>query len=618
MRTEKPEPLLHTPPDQYCKNEQYKLASDMTRGSLHQDFRTANDGSIEDESEQLAKSHGIYLEYNRAKTGKEKDWMYMVRISIPGGGVFTPAMWRVFDDLSTRFTRNAQGLPSLRLTTRQNVQYHWIKKEHVVEVVREVAQTGFFTLNGCGDNVRNVMGCPLSRFSTVYDANAAARKFGEYFRLPAEPHIQVFEVDTSFIRTPEPGQHFEYAPNLLNRKFKIAFSAVHQDQATGQWLNDNCVELRTNEVGTAPVLNPRTGRVEAYMVYIGGGQGEKNGKATAAMLGKPFGLFTEHELLKGLDAIVKVHQEWGDRKNRHWARLKYVVQAQGIAWYQDQVRALGATFSAPLPEFDPGVRMLHHGWSRQPSNNLWAYGAYVENGRLIDRDGTNLKTMVRAVLDKHEKSGVQLMTTPNQDLLFVNIPPELKQEFESDLRSYGQGTRHGKPVTKLRQLSGACVGLDTCRLAYTESEQFEPELIDQLDARGYGEWAISIGITGCERQCFRPATKTIGLVGQGPDLYAVKLAGSEDGRHQGQYVSDGQRWYLRQVPRDKAADLCIALHDLWKKHARSGEDLGAVVRRITFRGVIEFLRQHPLSAPLMEKNYDAPYVPDEAKPLCGI
>ncbi|MCE9591749.1 MAG: nitrite/sulfite reductase [Planctomycetes bacterium] len=614
MKASKPEPLFKTPADQLNEVEQAKLASDMVRGTLHDDFADHVKPDLEHDSEALAKSHGIYLEYNRAKTGKEKDWMYMVRITVPGGGAFTRDQWRVFDDISTKYTANAQGLPSLRATTRQNIQFHWVKKPHVAELVREIAHTGFFTLNGCGDNVRNVMGCPLARFSTIYDANAHARKFGEYFRISAEAHIQVFEVDTSLIRTPD--SHFEYAPNLLNRKFKMAFAAVHRDEKSGRWVNDNCVELRTNEVGVAPIVDQKTDKVVAFQVYIGGGQGERNGKPTYSALGKPLGIFTEENLHVGLDSIVKVQQEWGDRKNRHWARMKYVVQAMGISWYQERIKELGAVFEQPDPNFDIGPRMMHHGWQKQPSNGLWAYGAYIENGRIINAANGNLKTMVRSAMEKFPK--IELMLTPNQDLLFVNIPEAAKADFEAELRSHGHGQRNGKAYTKLRVLSGACVGLDTCRLSYSESEKYEPELVDEMDALGYGATNESIGISGCERQCFRPATKTIGLVGCGPDLYSIKLGASEDARHQGEYLAWQGRWYLKQTPRERMPQLIAALFDLHKKQGASDPDLGATIRRIGFGAVVDYLKSHPVVGDLMVKTHDAPYVPDEIAVVTGL
>ncbi len=604
MKPDPPQPLMQTPDDQLGKVERYKLNANYTRGQLHDHFRDLTDDSVIDETEQVAKSHGIYLEYNRAKTGREKDWMYMVRVSVPGGGSFNREQWQIFDELADRYTINPDASPSIRLTTRQNVQFHWVKKPHLIEIVRQIAKTGFFTLNGCGDNVRNVMACPLSKFSNLYDANAKAHQFGEYFRLPADAHIQIFEIDTSLMRTPD--QRFEYGPKLLNRKFKIAFSAVHQDPETGRWLHDNCVELRTNEVGVAPIVE--NDRVAAYQVYIGGGQGEKNGKTTFAALGKPFGVFTEANLLKGLDAIVKTHQDWGDRKNRHWARMKYVVQAQGIAWFQHQARDRGATFEPPLPDFDPGPRMLHHGWQSLPSNGLLAYGAYIENGRLIDNDNGRLKKMTRDLMDRYD--GLELMITPNQDLLFVNIQPDAKDAFEADMAQYGYGQRNGKPYSKLRVLSGACVGLPTCRLSYTESERFEPELIDKLDDMGYGDVHESIGITGCERQCFRPATKTLGWIGQGPNLYALKIGGSESAAHQGQYLSDGEKWYLRQTPRDQVPIVTAVLFDFYKANRDSEqEDMGAFHRRVGMHAIIQHLKQNPKTSPLMEKTKDAPYVP---------
>lgn len=615
-RNDKPEPLLRTPDDQLSKNEHYKMGSNQMRGRLAEEFRDFSADGVADETEQIAKSHGIYLEYNRAKTGREKDWMFMVRISTPGGGGFNRDQWRILDEAASRHAAaNPYGGPSIRLTTRQNIQFHWVKKPHLISLVQQIARTGFYTMNGCGDNVRNVMGCPLSRFSDIYNAHAKAHQYGAYFRLPSAPHIEIFAIDPAAVN--EPAQKYDYGSKLLNRKFKIAFSAAHRDERTGRIVGDNCVELRTNEVGVAPII--QNDRVAGYQVYIGGSQGEKNGKASFASLGAPFGVFTEENLMRGLHDIVKVHEEWGDRKNRQWARLKYLVHAQGIEWYRDRVRELGAAFELPDPTFDPGPRMLHHGWTPLPTTGKLAYGAYVECGRLVDSEegedpehksgnvtgNGRLKSMVRAVMDEFD--GIELMITPNQDLLFVNIDPAAKEDFEGRLRDFGYGSRKGKPYSRLRVLSGACVGLPTCRLSYTDSEQFEPELIDRLDEMGYGDMAESIGITGCERQCFRPATKTLGWVGQGPNMYALKLGGCEDASTLGFWVTDGERWYLRQVGRDDVTTICAVLFDHYNANRLDGETMGQFHRRVGMLSLIEMLKQNPKTAPLMEKTLPAPY-----------
>ncbi|MCG8512410.1 MAG: hypothetical protein MI741_24600, partial [Rhodospirillales bacterium] len=132
MATQRPDPLLRTPDDQLNKVEQFKLASQGIRGELREDFRDAETDDITAASEQLAKSHGIYLEYNRAKTGREKDWMYMIRVSVPGGGAFNAEQWRIMDQAADRYANaNPYGAASLRLTTRQNIQFHWVKKPAV-------------------------------------------------------------------------------------------------------------------------------------------------------------------------------------------------------------------------------------------------------------------------------------------------------------------------------------------------------------------------------------------------------------------------------------------------------------------------------------------------------
>jgi sulfite reductase beta subunit-like hemoprotein len=605
MKAKQPQLCLQTPDDKLNADEVNKLNSNGVRGQLHDHLRDMDRDDIVIESEKLLKAHGVYLEYNRAKTGREKDWMYMARLTVPGGGTINAGQWHILNDLADKYCDDSPfGGPSLRLTTRQNIQYHWLKKPNLIKLVSELSQTGFYTLNGCGDVVRNVMGCPLSRFSDIFDANALARKFGAFFRLPAAPHIAVFGIDPGFV--PDPDVQYKYEAKLLNRKFKIAFSAVHRDEKTGKIVHDNCVELRTNDIGIAPIIENET--VVAYQVYVGGGQGEKNGKPTFAAHGEPLGVFTEENLLHGLRSIVDVHSAWGDRNNRNCARLKYVVHKQGIAWYADQVRQLGGVFESPKTDFDPGPRMLHHGWHTQPTNGKLAYGAYIGNGRLIDGPNGKLKSMVPALLEQFQ--GVETIVTPNQDLLFTNIPADAKEDFAATMQSFGHGKRNGKTYSKLRLLSGACVGLPTCRLSYTESEGFEPELVDQLEEKGYGDVSESIGITGCERQCFRPSTKTIGWIGQGPNLYMLRIGGSEDARHQGTALVLDGRLYLRQTPRDKVADVTAVLFDLGQANRQNDdEDYGAVLRRIGTEAIIEHLKQNPATAPLMEKTHDAPYQP---------
>ena len=618
-------PNFKTDPKDYSKVEIAKISSNGLRGKLYSEFRDLSTDNIEWESEQIAKSHGIYLEFNRAKTGYEKDWMYMIRITIPGGGPITPEQWKILDKIANDYTvgptdAHPQGRPSLRVTTRQNIQLHWVRKNDLVSAIQEVAESGFFTINGCGDNTRNIMGCPLSYHSPIFNASKWAQKAGKFFALPTAAYIEVFEVDPKYLRMAgledrEPGKtRFAYGPNQLNRKFKLAFSAIHYEEENKKYVPDNCVELRTNDIGVAPIIN-EYGKVDMFQVYIGGSQGQQAGKPTFAALGEPFGVFHEENLLKGLDSIVKIHQEWGDRHNRHWSRLKYVVKVKGIEWFRDQVRNLddSVEFESPMTDFDYGVRNLHLGWTKQPdSESLWCYGAFIENGRIIDGNiNGDLKSMVAHLMNNYP--GIELFTTPNQHLLFSNIEEGLKGQFEKEMRMFGYGIRKSdeksaRQYSKLRILSGACVGRDTCRLTYTDSEKFEPYLIDELEKK-WGEMAESIGVTGCEKQCYRPATKTIGWIGTGLNLYQLTVMGTEDGRHQGEPVTDPDTGdeYLHFVPRQNVVTVTDALFEYYvtnrsEEEARLG-GMGYFLRRVGAKEIISYLKSNPKTADLMKKTF---------------
>jgi sulfite reductase (NADPH) hemoprotein beta-component len=594
------EPNFRTPKEALCKEELNKLnAKNKFEGTLTEEFRN-DKGDLTWEAEQLAKSHGLYLEFDRTDKRTDKNWIFMMRITVPGGGPLTPEQWLTLDEISEKFTRDPQGRPSLRITTRQNIQLHWVKKQATVEIVKAIVKSGLKTLNGCGDNARNVMACPLSCHSDIFNANAWAKKIAEYFQLPVEPYARVFDLDPATLNKPE--KSFEYGPQLLNRKFKIGFAGIHRDPQTGKIIRENCTEFLTNDVGIAPLIE--NGKVNRFQIYIGGGQGERNAKPTAAILAKPFGIVDESQLLPTLDAIVSVHQEWGDRQNRFWARLKYVVKKMGIEWFRERVHErLSFKIQLPDEQYDYGPHGLHLGWHIQPDNGLFAFGMFIENGRIKDgTDNGDIKTMVRELVNKYRTS---LVMTPNQHLLFTNIPAERKSEFEKDLVRMAYGNRHGHPHSKLRLHSSACVGLDTCRLSYTESEKFEPVLIDELEALGWGDFATTIGLTGCERQCDRPATKAIGLIGSGLNRYQLKLMGTEDGRHQGKPVISpvNQKMYLRSVPREKIAALLDTLFKFYTANKKNGETLGYFHRRIGFQGIIDHLAANSATADLMKSTF---------------
>ncbi|MGI0085806.1 MAG: hypothetical protein ACREBQ_12065, partial [Nitrososphaerales archaeon] len=206
--------------------------------------------------------------------------------------------------------------------------------------------------------------------------------------------------------------------------------------------------------------------------------------------------------------------------------------------------------------------------------------------------------------------------TPNQDLLFGNVDEDLKEKFARDMIEFGYGLRNNKEYSTLRRLSGACVGRDTCRLAYTDSEKFEPYLIDILEQK-WGNVAESIGVTGCEKQCFRPATKTIGWVGSGLNMYMLKLGGTEDARCQGGALidHDTQELYLRSVPRKEVATVTDALFEFYFSSRLPEEEklgsMGYFFKRVGSRAIIEWLKKNSKTSQLMAKTVKHPLAQED-------
>jgi sulfite reductase beta subunit-like hemoprotein len=160
-------------------------------------------------------------------------------------------------------------------------------------------------------------------------------------------------------------------------------------------------------------------------------------------------------------------------------------------------------------------------------------------------------------------------------------------------------------------LSGACVGRDTCRLTYTDSEKFEPYLLDQLEDK-WGDLNESIGVTGCEKQCYRPATKTVGWIGTGFNLYQLTIMGTEDGRHQGGPLidPDTKEQYLHFVPRKDIASVTDTLFEFFIKNSlKEGEEekrpggMGYFLRRIGAKEIIYYLKSNPKTKDLMKKTF---------------
>ncbi|HSW49498.1 MAG TPA: hypothetical protein VLH09_04950, partial [Bryobacteraceae bacterium] len=311
----------NTPPSAV---EKAKLASRHLRGQIVEELELATDGFAK-ETVHILKFHGIYQQNDRdaRKSGGPNPSSSMVRVSIPGG-VATPRQYLALDRLA-----DEAGDGSLRVTTRQDIQFHRVSKTNLKSLMQTLNQNLLTTLAGCGDVVRNVVACPAplagaGREETMAYAQALSRRLKPRTRAYYEVWVDGEKAAAAESR-PEEDEPL-YGAAYLPRKFKIAFAAP----------GDNCVDVYTNDVGIVPVH--AGGKLEGFTLLVGGGLGLSPGvRATHPRLGDPLGMVEPGQLWEVVEAVVSIHRDFGNRSNRKLARLKYVLDAWGIERFRTEV-----------------------------------------------------------------------------------------------------------------------------------------------------------------------------------------------------------------------------------------------------------------------------------------
>ncbi len=603
-----------------CKDESYKLENSLLGGEkLRNELENLSKPDIDKSVHVNIKSHGIYLQADKdLKREGEKDFSFMVRIPFWGGGDIAHDEYLRISELAEKYSFDEFGNASIRLTTRQAIQFHRVKKNKIINLVRELIKLNRLTLNGCGDNTRNPVACPVK--SDIFNATELANRIGAYFRLPVKEHLIVFDNEVSYKAT---GESFKYDRNGLPRKFKMGIAGYHIDEKTGQGYYCNCTDILSNDIGVAPVIKNNT--LKGYQVYVGGGLGQKNGKVTLAVLGTPFVIFkTENDLIKGLDALVDIQQKYGDRENRHWARFKNViikkglektnykieeiiydkekledVQQHGAECLREKIQSYDVPYK-PAINIALGKLDKHIGEIKQ-SNDKYSYGLWIENGR-ISHSNNNIKKVVDKIIEEVKP---QIRLTAYQNLLFTDLQKEEIKKIENILNE----DNYQFP-SEVRKASLACVGLPTCGLAVSDSERYFNPLLTELESLGISDIkGVSIGISGCERHCSRNVRNEISIEGKGYGYYQLKLMfGRKELNDVAQDIVYEGKKYLRQIHKDDMPSLINLLVKNYKENKREDEkEISVFHKRIGIEKIIELIRQDDELAHLLEKTYE-PYI----------
>ncbi len=495
------------------KNEIIKSGSRALRGGIAEGLTQAWTGALAEDDTQLTKFHGIYqqddrdLRSERGRKRMEPALSFMARLRIPAGRV-TPEQWLQLSEIARE---RANG--TLRLTTRQTVQYHGIIKGNLQPAIKAISDALLDTRAACGDVNRNVIAT-----SNPYEgqAHAAALELAKILSDSLLPRTRAWHeiwLGEELVAGGEPEEEPLYGFTYLPRKFKIAIAVPPQ----------NDVDVYAHDLGYVAIV--RDGVTVGYDVLVGGGMGMTHGEPdTFPRTSEPLGYCTPDQTLAVAEAVMRVQRDNGNRSVRKLARLKYTIERMGLDAFRQEVEthlgyalapAHGASFTGT------GDRL---GWHE--AGGLWHYGLFVENGRVTDTPDRRLMSGLRAIANIHR---CEFVLTANQNLMIAGVAAEDKASIESALAEYSLD----RGVSRLRQRAMACVALPTCGLALAESERYLPSLMMKLDAlmaeAGLAEDEIVFRMTGCPNGCARPYLAEIAMVGRGPGRYHLYLGGAFDG-----------------------------------------------------------------------------------------
>ena len=439
--------------------ETIKAESQFLRGSIGDELGQADEFGAE--STVLLKFHGIYQQddrdVRRSRTQQKLplDYSCMVRTSVPGG-VIALDQWLALD----RLAELADG--AMRLTTRQGVQYHFVPKGELHDVVRGINASLLTTLAACGDVVRNVMACPLPHADRRAVLAPVVAELVRRFR-PRTPSYWELWVDGERAVTaqapPEDGPVEPlYGDTYLPRKFKIGVA----------WPGDNCIDVNSHDVGIVSTLSEGlTGELTGFVVLAGGGMGMSHSRPddTYPVLGRPVAWVPPEDLADVVEAIVATQRDSATATTAIGpgsSTRSRSTASNGSAPRSRRVRA------GPSPSRSTCCR----GPSTRTTDGITTHSAC--RFRPAGRRG---QLTARAPRGSSQSGLVsEVRVTPARTSCCVGEGPR---------RAGRCCARHDvvfpDDVSPLRRLAIACPALPTCGQALGEAERVLPAVIDELE-----------------------------------------------------------------------------------------------------------------------------------------
>lgn len=510
---------LSQPLDKLGPDETLKATSDYLAGTIAQDLLDEVTSAAGESNVKLMKFHGMYMQDDRdirderRRQKLEPAYTFMMRARIPGG-VCTPEQWLKFDELARE---HAAG--TIRITTRQTFQYHYLMKDSLRPVIRGIQSVGIDSRAACGDVSRGVMSGVHPGLSKLHkEVYEYAQRASDHAIHKTSAYEEVWlekKPDKPRGDDEEPFYKKQYMP----RKFKIGFAIPPS----------NDIDIYSQDLGFVAIAGD-DGRLQGFNVLVGGGMGRTDrAPETYPRLADVIGYIDADRVIETIDAVMGVQRDYGDRVNRAHARFKYTVDDKGVDWIKAEVEKYAGFGLQPAKDFEFTSNGDLLGWTTG-DDGLEHYTAFIENGRVINHDDRPIMDGLREIA---RTGKCVFRMTPNQSIIVSDVKPEDRPAIEALLREYGL-ENESQQRSALRLNSMACVALPTCALAMAESERYLPELITKveglLDKHGLTDEPITMRMTGCPNGCARPYIAEIGLTGRAPGKYNLYLGAGFHGQ----------------------------------------------------------------------------------------
>jgi len=420
-------------------------------------LRYSRDGftSIEpDDLDVRLRWYGLYTQR------PQESGFFMLRVKIPNGTLNSEQL-ETIGNLSVRYANNTGDI-----TTRQGIQFHFIRIEDVPAIFSELNRVGLTTSGACGDITRNVTGCPLTGIDAdeIIEAEPFARAIHEYFLN---------------------NKKFSNLP----RKFKIT--------VTGCPLY--CTGHEINDIGLIALNRPDN--QAAFDLWVGGGLGAK--EKFADRLGVH--VFPE-QVVEVVDHICAIFRDHGNRGSRTLARLKFLLKDWGAEKFLNELESrLGyELIKGEAPRVPVNANRAHIGIFPQNKKGLYYVGAASERGKFSGRE------MIETARLAKWHAGGRIRLTTTQNVIILDVPESERHALAENLAKVNLQVN----ASVFRTGTIACTGNVFCKLALTETKISASELITYLE-NVFPDFKepFRISVTGCPNSCAHYQICDIGFVG---------------------------------------------------------------------------------------------------------